>query len=177
MAIRWQVVQRSRTWLFSTTSFSTFTCHTSPPRGFSFCERSVTFVRTLASSVRNSHSIVAAASTSSVSGCDAHFLTRAWTAEAPRLGDQATGVVVVLARSEQQAFGPELPQRQQPRLDVRVVLGVVAGEDRVAGDVEDAAPPPVVEDQARRASTASSGEIPIASAQFRSPLLLGVTPS
>ena len=39
------------------------------------------------------------------------------------LGDQATGILVVLARREQQAFGAKLPERQQPGLDVRIVLG------------------------------------------------------
>ena len=84
VVIRWQVVQRSRTWHGSTTSFSELTCHTSPASGFSCWDRSVTFVSILVSLVSNSHSIVAAASTSSVLGSAAHFFSRAWTAEAPR---------------------------------------------------------------------------------------------
>ena len=79
---RWQTVQRSRTRLGPATSRSRSTCHTSAS-GVSFWERSVTFRSSFASSVRNSQSIVTAASTSSVSGRAAHFLTRAWTAEAP----------------------------------------------------------------------------------------------
>ena len=65
---RWQVVQRSRTWLVSTTSFSRFTCHTSAQEFLLLRAQRDFREQPCVSSVRNSQSIVAAASTSSVSG-------------------------------------------------------------------------------------------------------------
>ena len=148
--IRWQVVQRSR----DLARLHDQLLRHSPatrrlPRASPCWDRSVTFVSTLASSVSNSQRIVAAASTSKCLGICRPISSKGLDRRGTPLGDAGHGrICSVWSAVEQQALGAEFPQRQKPGLDVRIVLGVVAGEDRIANDVEDAVPPPVVEDQA-----------------------------
>ena len=98
MANRWQVVQRSRTWLFSTTSFSAFTCHTSPPSGFSFCDRSVTFVSKLGFFGQELPQHRRGGIHVERVGLSRPFLQEGLDRRGTPLGDQATGVFVVLVR-------------------------------------------------------------------------------
>ena len=102
--IRWQVVQRSRDLARLDDELLQVHLPHVAARGFSRCDRSVTLRSTLASSVRNSQSIVTAASTSSVFGVGGPLLDEGLDCRGSPLGEQATGVLVGLSGVEQQAL-------------------------------------------------------------------------
>ena len=179
VAIRWQVVQRSRTLLGSTQHLLGVRPATRrPPAASPSASAASTFVSSFASSVRNSQSAVAAASTSSVSGVGRPLPQEGLDSRGrPSLGQQAAGVA---GRS-----GP--PSAAGPRAGTPAAAAGPPGctgrpwrgSGRRSGrrGRRDAVPPPVVEQQADRLDRLLGRDAHQRRPRPAAPCLAGVSPS